>query len=368
MSASSLTSPGDPSSLVEPDAERDYRLPRDLVWLYLIGPLCVAPLKIDDLFSLTLNDAARKIVPLYLPFLSIAAACHALYAGPLPHRIARIHRRGARFLAHATTVTVAAIAVGSLVRPILGAIDGGMEPLSDWLASCVVITGTFMLPTLIVQDLRARAASVERIARAARQAALEAQLQAIQARTNPHFFFNSINTVASLIPDDPALAERVLERLADVMRFSLESSGRRTVTLERELKIVRDYLEVHVARFGDRLRWSIDLDPTVARVEVPPLMVQPLVENAVLHGVSNRPEGGTVYVRAAACGDGVRIEVSDDGLGPGGSAHRGSRTSIEDLRRRLALLYGAAGQLESGAGPDGGFRVRIEIPRTPVSP
>jgi two-component system sensor histidine kinase AlgZ len=226
----------------------------------------------------------------------------------------------------------------------------------------VIITWAFVLPALLVQELRARADKIERAERAQRQLALEAQLQALQARTNPHFFFNSINTVACLIPENPELAERTLERIADIVRYALESSPAREVALARELAIVRDYLEVQAARFGARLRWSVDVAPDAADAQVPPLIVQPLVENAVLHGVASRTEGGEVEIRARRVGDIVRIEVRDNGPGPEGSSHAGTRTSIADLTTRLSLLYGGAGRMTSGTGPGGGYHVCLELP------
>lgn len=345
-------------------AEEDtLRLPRELGWLYLIAPLLTMPLFGHDLHASTWTGVVRELACAYLPFVAIPLGCHALYETAFPRHIARLRHRPLRFAAHAAATTVVALAVGAAIWPLL---DMMLQPnhgtLFRFLSRSVVITWAFVLPALLVQELRARADRIERAERAQRQLALEAQLQALQARTNPHFFFNSINTVACLIPEAPELAERTLERIADIVRYALDSSPAREVALARELAIVRDYLEVQTARFGARLRWTVELAPDAAAALVPPLIVQPLVENAVLHGVASRTQGGTVEVRARRVGHVIRIEVRDDGPGPEGSSHAGTRTSLADLTTRLSLLYGGAGRMTAGAGPGGGYHVSLELP------
>jgi two-component system sensor histidine kinase AlgZ len=338
------------------------RLPRALAWLYLIAPLLTAPLLIDDLLQRPWTEVVRELAANYIPFLTIPLACHALYETLVPRWIARVRARVLRYAVHAAVVTVVALIVGTAIWPLVLMLCDSRKPLPGFLLVCVVITSAFVLPALFIEELRARAEKVERAERAQRQLALEAQLQALQARTNPHFFFNSINTVACLIPEDPELAERTLERIADIVRYALETSPAREVSLSRELGIVRDYLEVQAARFGARLRWSVELAEAAADALVPPLIVQPLVENAVLHGVGERRLGGVVEVVARRAGDAVQIDVRDDGPGPEGSTHGGTRTSVADLTTRISLLYGGQGRLTSGRGPQGGYHVRLELP------
>jgi len=346
-----------------PGTDDTLRLPRELGWLYLVAPVLTAPLLGHGLRELAWPGVLRVVAAMYLPFIAIPLGCHAVYETAVPRWIARLRHRPVRFAAHAVVTTVVAVIAGTGVWPVLGlVVNTGHQTLAGFLIRSVIITWAFVLPALLVQELRARADKIERAERAQRQLALEAQLQALQARTNPHFFFNSLNTVACLISEDPVRAERTLERIADIVRYALESSAAREVALARELAIVRDYLEVQSARFGARLRWSVDVAPDAASALVPPLIVQPLVENAVLHGVSSRTEGGEVEVRARRVGDVVRIEVRDDGPGPGGSSHAGTRTSIADLTTRLALLYGRAGRMTAGRGPGGGYHVALELP------
>lgn len=344
------------------DSGETLRLPRSLAWLYLIAPILTAPLFVDHLLQRTWREVLLELAAGYIPFVAIPLACHALYESEVARWISRVRNRALRYATHAAVVTVIALVVGTLISPLVYAICAIGKPLSGFLLVCVVITSAFVLPSLFIQELRARAEKVERAERAQRQLALEAQLQALQARTNPHFFFNSINTVACLIPEDPELAERTLERIADIVRYALETSPAREVALSRELEIVRDYLEVQTARFGARLRWSVELDEAAAAALVPPLIVQPLVENAVLHGIGDRKHGGEVAITARRSGSAVHIDVRDDGPGPEGSTHGGTRTSVADLTTRIALLYGGQGRLTSGRGPAGGYHVRLELP------
>lgn len=346
-----MTDPGEP-----------LRLPRSLAWLYLVAPLLTAPLLVENLLQRSWREMLLELAAGYIPFIAIPLACHALYESEVARWISYVRSRALRYAAHTAVVTVVAIVVGALISPLVYAVCEMNKPLPGFLLVCVVITSAFVLPSLLIQELRARAEKIERAERAQRQLALEAQLQALQARTNPHFFFNSINTVACLIPEDPELAERTLERIADIVRYALETSPAREVSLARELEIVRDYLEVQTARFGARLRWTVELDPAVAAALVPPLIVQPLVENAVLHGVGERKQGGEVSVTARLADGAVHIDVRDDGPGPEGSTHGGTRTSVADLTTRIALLYGGQGRLTSGRGPTGGYHVRLELP------
>jgi two-component system sensor histidine kinase AlgZ len=199
----------------------------------------------------------------------------------------------------------------------------------------------------------------------AQRAALVAQVQALQARIQPHFLFNCLNTVASLIEEDPRRAEAALEKLADLFRYTLEASSRPLVPLGRELAGVEGFLELETLRFADRLRVALHVEPGLGEVQVPPLLIQPLVENAVLHGVAPRREGGRVEIQLRRAGGELQVSVEDDGAGPGGSAHRGAGAALDDLRRRLALLYADQASVSVGVGPLGGCRVELRLPLEP---
>lgn len=189
---------------------------------------------------------------------------------------------------------------------------------------------------LRTSELKLRTRELER--ERAEKTAAEARLSSLESRIHPHFLFNALNSISALIREDPAKAERLIEQLAALLRFSLDSS-RGLVPLDRELTIVRSYLEIEKARFGDRLRFTIDVPAELARVEVPPLSVQTLVENSVKYAVSPRREGGTIVVRARAADGAARIEVIDDG--PGFTqAELKQGHGIELLQARLGAVFG----------------------------
>jgi signal transduction histidine kinase len=209
-------------------------------------------------------------------------------------------------------------------------------------------------------DLQARELERER----ARKVALEAQLASLESRLQPHFLFNTLNAISALIQEDPDQAERMVERLAALLRFSLDATGRGLVPLGHELKIVTDYLEIERTRFGERLAWTVDDVPAeAAACEVPPLAVQTLVENSVKHAIAPRPEGGTIRIGAALAGDGLTLTVWDDGPGFTEAAIWTGH-GLDNLRARLAARFGDAARLRVDHRGDG-VLVTVSLPRTP---
>ena len=202
-----------------------------------------------------------------------------------------------------------------------------------------------------------------REARLREQAAL-AELAALQARINPHFFFNTLNTIASLVEEDPRRAGTIVETLAELFRYTFRAAESRPVRLEEELEFVRRYLTIEQARFGERLKVVRDVPPAVLRVPVAGLLLQPLVENAVGHGVAPLRRGGTVRIAARLEGEDLVVEVSDDGRGlPAGSDPVRPGHGLDNVRQRLQTLYGDRGRLTLGAGPGGsGTVAAIRIP------
>ena len=177
-----------------------------------------------------------------------------------------------RIAGHVATL-VATTAIGAFAsRALLAALGDDVPAGRLWVQGLAI--GSVIVTMLVMLDeMRARAWELMLREAAARVAALRAELAALQARTDPHFLFNSLNTVAALIPDEPVLAESLLERLAAVFRYALEAGRRAAVPLAEELAMVRAYLAVEAARLGDRLRWRLDCDPDVGDAPVPPLLV-----------------------------------------------------------------------------------------------
>ena len=199
----------------------------------------------------------------------------------------------------------------------------------------------------------------------ARKLAVEARLSSLESRIHPHFLFNTLNSISSLIQEDPKLAERLVERLAALLRFSLDSNQTSTVPLGRELKIVNDYLEIEKARFGDKLRYSIDVPAELEGIEVPPLAVQTLVENSLKHAVATRREGCEVRITARLVGDLINIEVRDDGPGFTAEAIKAGH-GLDNLQARLTALFDDRAALELST-VNGHTAVAISLPVTEVA-
>lgn len=193
----------------------------------------------------------------------------------------------------------------------------------------------------------------------------EARLQALASQLRPHFLFNALNAVSSLVQSDPDAAERMLARLGDLLRHSLESHGRQEVTLREELDALAPYLDIERTRFGPRLQVEWRLEPEVLDARVPYLALQPLVENAIRHGLAPRAEPGRIEISAERDGDALRVLVRDNGMGPPsttGPTRSGGGVGLSNLRARLATLYGTRAMLELKPGLPRGAVVEMRVP------
>lgn len=205
-------------------------------------------------------------------------------------------------------------------------------------------------------------------ARAEAQARAElahAELRALRAQVNPHFLFNTLNSIAALISENPAAAEDMTTRLAETFRYTLATSDRSHAPLGDELAFVRSCLEIERTRFGDRLRVEEAIEPGLDSVPVPTLLLQPLVENAVLHGAGARVEGGLVRISARREGEQLILEVADDGPGIDGVGRPGNGFGLRSVRERLALA-GPPHAVHIESAPGAGTRVRITLPMHPA--
>jgi sensor histidine kinase YesM len=200
----------------------------------------------------------------------------------------------------------------------------------------------------------------ERDAADARRVAAEARLASLESRVNPHFLFNTLNSIAALTHDNPSGAERMTNQLASLMRSSLDAGSAALVPLGEELRVVRDYLDIERVRFGDRLRFTIDVPDHDRERLVPRLSLQTLVENSVKFAVSPRREGGSIAVRAVATDTGLRLEVEDDGPGFDPALVPDSH-GLALLEARLAMTFGGRGRLNVQSRP-GRTLLAIEIP------
>ncbi len=261
-----------------------------------------------------------------------------------------------------------ALAIGVLiaVRYIPGALFG--EWFFGSIRYAIITTVTFGVAISAYEMMRTRLEEAtlavrtkERDEAEARRLAAEAQLSSLESRVQPHFLFNTLNSIASLIPSDPKGAEQMTAQLASLLRSSLDVAQTPVVRVDDELQTVHDYLAIERVRFGDRLVCAIDVDAQVRGALVPRLSLQTVVENAVKYAVAPRRHGGRISIRGRAFDGRARIEVADDGPGFDAAAmpaHHG----LAALRQRLAFTFGDRAMLQIQSTAEG-TTVVIEVPR-----
>jgi len=196
-----------------------------------------------------------------------------------------------------------------------------------------------------------------------------ARLQVLSAQIRPHFLFNTLHAIGQLWRSGRSReADALLDHLGALFQRVIATTSRPLVPLAEELAMVRDYLAIERARFGERVGHEIAASSSALSCLVPPLLLQPIVENAVKHGLSLTPRGGTVRVEAGVDGERLMLRVCDDGAGPGGAVAppetAGTGTGLRNVRERLAVLYGARFRLDIAPGQGGGTEVSLELPRS----
>ncbi|MEM6935215.1 MAG: histidine kinase [Pseudomonadota bacterium] len=209
-------------------------------------------------------------------------------------------------------------------------------------------------------EVRIKDAELERTRLAARVSILTAQM-------NPHLLFNTLNTVAERIHHDADAAEAMIVQIAELYRAALRASQDAVHSLADELALCELYIGLQRERFGERLRYIVELDPAVEpkRINVPSLVLQPLVENAIVHGLMNRKDGGCVRVAGCLDSCGLSLSVRDDGVGLGNGSHGGAGSALENLGSRLRLLYGERSRFSIRAREEGGVEASLLIPTKP---
>ena len=192
---------------------------------------------------------------------------------------------------------------------------------------------------------------------------VQAQLQALKAQLQPHFLFNTLNSISALMHEDVEAADRMLVSLGDLLRATLSEVGGQEAPLRRELEVLDLYLRIQLIRFQDRLGVKMDIDPDALDACVPNLILQPLVENAIKHGIAPHSVDGEIEVEARREGASLVLRVWDDGPGLSGSPPApGEGVGLSNTRARLEHLYGAAQSLRYGDAPGGGFEVELRVP------
>lgn len=282
-----------------------------------------------------------------LPSIVVLTSIAQRYTGRFPRLVILIQA-----FVLVCTATVGTFA-GDLLLQLIGVVPRGWywAELRGALPFSLVISLMFGLSISTYETLRYKlqAATLELRTKQVEQERAykllaEAQLSSLESRIHPHFLFNTLNSIAALIPSDPVRAEDTVGKLASLLRFSLNANQSGLVPLSLELKVVRDYLEIEKTRFGQRIRYEIAVPDALQDVKVPPLALQSLVENAVKHVAAKRAEGVSIQVSGARDSNGINLYVHDDGPGFSLDAITPEH-GLGNLVARLELLFGSAGEL-----------------------
>jgi two-component system sensor histidine kinase AlgZ len=258
-------------------------------------------------------------------------------------------------LAIVVSITLFSTLVVYLVYPVLWPASGS---LGDWLLRNALLALILAAIVLRYSYLQQRVASQQR-------SELQLRLDALRSRIRPHFLFNTLNSIASLIAIQPERAEQAIEDVAELFRAALQSDDRDT-SLGEECDLCGLYLDIETLRLGDRLQVEWDVNDGLRSLYLPALLLQPLVENAVYHGIAQRPDGGTVAIRGWRDARSFSLEVSNPlPERTPVAAGSGQRMALDNIRQRLDAQYGAAAALTL-ENKDGVFRARITLPLTEI--
>jgi two-component sensor histidine kinase len=343
-----------------------YQRPRLPSWLTIANPIVDITAVTASMAGYAIVDSATLALkaPMYLAYFVIlaarpitsstrrAAAVAALTVGEYALLVAYV------VATHRVVLTASPLAAvsGSGVAPL----DEGAKVLLLAVAGAIAAYATTWQERLVRAYFQA---SRERERLEVRLA--QAQLESLKQQLQPHFIFNALNAISALIAGDPRGAQRTVHGLSELLRLSLDGSGEHEVRLERELELLGHYVDIQRIRFQERLAVRVDAAPNVARALVPNLLLQPLVENAIRHGIGPRAAGGAIAVEIARAGPDLRVRVSDDGVGAaidpqGGLAREG--VGLGNTRARLQHLYGSRQRLLVSTAPGAGFMVQIDVP------
>ncbi len=228
----------------------------------------------------------------------------------------------------------------------------------------LVYLTTFQLPVYLMIICAAHASLYYRRDRERAASLTRARLDVLTAQLQPHFLFNTLNTIAELVHEDPNRADAMITALSEMLRLTLDAKAASLVPLEHEAAFIERYFAIMQMRFGERLRYRCQIDDAARAAVVPRFLLQPLVENAIRHGLDPRPEGGTVTIRAEITGDMLRIVVSDDGVGLRAKAESREGLGLNNTRARLEELFGDEASI--AVREEGGVIVEVILPRRAV--
>ncbi|HWZ60343.1 MAG TPA: histidine kinase [Gemmatimonadaceae bacterium] len=338
---------------------RQDRLPR---WLALANPVVDVTAITASMagYALTQSAALALKAPMFLVYFAVLAARPVTSSPRVAAAIA-----GLTVVEYGTLVAfvIATGRVAITASPLFAAMGAGISPLDESakLLLLAIAGAIAVYATAWHERLGLR---YDETARAQQRLEIElarAELQRLKHQLHPHFLFNALNAITALIRPDPPAAERTVSALGALLRLSLDTPVDHEVSLERELQLLGHYLDIQRIRFEDRLTIHVAADPSLHGALVPSLILQPLVENAIKHGIGPKADGGTIDVRAVRFGGWLSLCVSDDGVGaPAMPSSEG--VGLRNTRARLQYLYGESHRVRVMTGPNAGYTVTIELP------
>jgi two-component sensor histidine kinase len=344
-----------------------YRRPRLPTMLMVVNPLVdvTAVTAIMTCYALTESAAVSLKAPMFLAYFVILAARPVTSSTRVAALVAAC--------AVAEYALLVAFVVGTgrvalSLSPIMAAEGIGVS-LQDESAKVLLLAVAGAVATYATAWHERLAIRAEEAARTQGRLEVElarAELESLKYQLQPHFLFNALNAITALVSSNPRAAERTVHGLSELLRHSLDSPAHHEVRLERELELLAHYIDIQRLRFQDRLRVHLAIDPDARRALVPNLLLHPLVENAIRHGIGSRAEGGSIDVRAACVDGRLHLQVSDNGIGGSlpPNAHGPSREGVGlgNTRARLRYLYGDAQHLIVTTAPGAGWIVDVELP------
>jgi sensor histidine kinase YesM len=256
--------------------------------------------------------------------------------------------------------TLLGITIGNFLLSVLGfsSWKSVLSPsVSDIVFSSLIAFG-FGFSVFFYEFSQAKLRQKEFDAERSKTLATEAQLASLESRIHPHFLFNTLNSIAALIREEPILAEKTVEKLSALLRYSLDSNAKSLVTLEQELEITEKYLEIEKVRFDRRLVYKIDCEPRFLATKLPPLALQTLVENSIKHVVSNTSEQTEISVSVTEIGDSIEIKVCDNGTGFN-EKDLMENHGLDNLRKRLQTIFDTKASLQIVENQAGCVKLRL---------
>ena len=328
----------------------DFCQAQSILFLVLIAELLVLVLVLFDTASLRFDWTSLALSSLFVQWLALSSA--ALLCN-LRRWLMRLSVLWATSIAYALILLITLLysVIAEIILYDYEITPDGWARLVRNLMMAAIVSGMGFRYFYLTHQLRRQ-----------EQAELTSRIQALQSRIRPHFLFNSMNIIASLIPVDPDLAEEVVEDLSVLFRASLNKATSEPVRLEDEIDLCRKYLHIEGLRLDDRLKieWQLEADPSDLRI--PLLTLQPLLENAIYHGIQPLPEGGTVTVNLKSEDDQVKITITNPVSDKGSGHASGNRIALENIRNRMYVIYGPGASLTTET-LENGYITRLIYPR-----